>query len=84
MGVGVARLYLGFFGSLRAEVRHAQFAAEDIVSTKPELGLGLGGEPVADFDQFGDQIIEGRMVPDLDEFLDSSAHSDPPRPTGAK
>ena len=59
--------------------------AEDLVAAQAEFRLRVVGQAIADLRQLADEIVDGHMVRNVDEFLDASAHSlTLPGPRGVK
>src|SRR6185369_6921094 len=72
---GVAPFERGLVLGLLAEIADGDPVPEYIVAAQTQLRVGIFRQAVAQGDEFIDQIIEGRMVPDVDELFDSSRHS---------
>jgi hypothetical protein len=81
---GVAPVELGFFLGLRPEEGDRDPVSEDVVATQPQLRFCFIRQVVPHLGQFLDQLVEGQLIPDVDEFLDASTHCDPPRSPGVK
>ena len=71
----VAALALRFFFRLFAQVGDGDPAPEHVVAAQPQLRFRIFRKAVAHFGQSADEIVEGRMVHDVDKLFHSSAHS---------
>jgi hypothetical protein len=78
IGLGVARVALGFFRGLRAGEADADVPAENVVPTHLHFRLRSGGEACAHVLKPLDQRVERAEVLHFDKIFDSSTHHQNP------
>ena len=73
--IAVVILFSFFFVGLIAEVGDGDPVAEHLVAAQPQFSGGIFRQRVTDFTELLDEVVDGDMVPHVDELLDASTHS---------
>jgi hypothetical protein len=74
IGMGVARVALGFFDRLRTMEGDGEPAAENVVALHLHFGFAGARKAVPNRDQPLDQLVERGAIFDFDKIFDKSIH----------